>query len=72
MKFALYRDKTRVSSVYDTEPELWGFVRANGFCEEAVGNEWQDATRVLRPGYLIFKCSAAGEPLEAEPEKRWI
>jgi hypothetical protein len=71
MPYALYREKRRVSPLFNTEGELWVHVRESGLCAEALENEDMPARRVLNPEYLIYTCEPDGTSLGDAPLKSW-
>ena len=71
MPYALYREKKAVSPLYPTQDELWGFVRANGFCSEVQEREDQPARRVLNLEYYIFQCGSDGVPVDDRALPNW-
>jgi hypothetical protein len=66
MPYALYSDpeKQRISDLFPTEKEMWAYVRAQGFCHEAVDRDDREGKRVLFPEYAIFVCGDDGQPLD--------
>ena len=71
MPYALYSDpkKQRLSELFPTEREIWAYVRAQGFCYEAVDRDDREANRVLYPEYAIYVCGDDGQPVD-NPIKR--
>jgi len=72
MPFALFSSVQgqRISDVFASEKEMWAYVRANGYCYEAVDRDDREPSRVLFPDYSIYVCGEDGQRLNDTPMRR--
>jgi hypothetical protein len=49
---------------------MWAYVRANGYCYEAVDRDDREPSRVLFPDYSIYVCGEDGQRLNDTPIRR--
>src|SRR3954453_2543284 len=72
MPFALFSSVQgqRISDVFASEKEMWAYVRANGYCYEAVDRDDREPSRVLFPAYSIYVCGEDGQRLNDTPIRR--